>query len=98
MLQFVQSAARPMNDLRIVETLDEFQSITTGYGKSSNLKYKTYYDVLINACVGYDRTKWPTWEKEATLIKLQHTLRMMDLIMRAPIELHGEIHLRVWTP
>ena len=48
---------RPINDLRIVETLDEFQSITTGYGRSSSLKYQTYYDLLINACVRYDRTK-----------------------------------------
>ena len=29
-----------MNDLRIVGTLDELQSITTGYGKSSSLKYQ----------------------------------------------------------
>ena len=40
-----------------METLDEFQSITTGYGRSSGLKYQTYYDLLINACVRYDRTK-----------------------------------------
>ena len=40
-----------------METLDEFQSITTGYGRSSSLKYQTYYDLLINACVRYDRTK-----------------------------------------
>ena len=56
-LQLLQHAVRPINDLRIVETLDELQSITTGYGKSSNLKYQTYYDLLINACVRYDRTK-----------------------------------------
>ena len=56
-LQLLQNAVRPVNDLRIVETLDEFQSITTGYGRSSNLKYQTYYDLLINACVRYDRTK-----------------------------------------
>ena len=31
-LQLLQNAVRPINDLRIVETLDEFQSITTGYG------------------------------------------------------------------
>ena len=48
---------RPINDLRIVETLDEFQSITTGCGKSSSLKCQTYNDLLINAYVRYDRTK-----------------------------------------
>ena len=56
-LQLLQNAVRPINDLRIVETLDEFESITTGYGKSSSLKYQTYYNLLINACVRYDRTK-----------------------------------------
>ena len=48
---------RPINDLRIVETFDEFQSITTGYVKSSSLKYQTHYDLLINACVRFDKTK-----------------------------------------
>ena len=56
-LQLLQNAVRPINDLGIVETLDKFQSITTGYGRSSILKYQTYYDLLINACVRYDRTK-----------------------------------------
>ena len=37
-LQLLQNAVRPINDMRIVETLDEFQSITTGYGRSSSLK------------------------------------------------------------
>ena len=56
-LQLLKDAVRPIDDLRIVETLDEYQSITTGYGTSSTLKYQTYYDLLINACVRYDRTK-----------------------------------------
>ena len=56
-LQLFQKTVRPIDDLRIMETLDEFQSITTGYGRSSSLKYQTYYDLLINACVRYDRTK-----------------------------------------
>ena len=56
-LQLLQNAVRPIDDLRIVEPLDEFQSITTGYGRSSSLKYQTYSDRLINACVRYDRTE-----------------------------------------
>ena len=56
-MQLLQNAVRPINNLTIVEILDEFQSITTGYGRSSSLKYQTYYDLLINACVRYDRTK-----------------------------------------
>ena len=65
-LQLLQNAARPIDDLRIVETLDEFQSITTGYGRSSSLKYQTYYDLLINVSVGCDRTK------EANIAKRGH--------------------------
>ena len=54
----MQNALRPIDDLRIVETLDKFQSITTGYGRSSHLKCQTYYyDLLINTCIIYDRTK-----------------------------------------
>ena len=56
-LQLLQNAVRLINDLRIVETLDEYQSIKTGYGRSSNHKYQTHYDLLINACVRYDRSK-----------------------------------------
>ena len=43
-LTLLQTAVRSINDLRIVETLDEFQSTT-------------YYDLLINACVRDDKTK-----------------------------------------
>ena len=53
----LQAAVRSINDLRIVETLDEFQSTTYGHGSSTSLSYDTYYDLLINACVRYDKTK-----------------------------------------
>ena len=56
-LQLLQNGVKPTNNFRVVETLDDFQSITAGYGKSSNLKYQTYYYLLINACVRYERTK-----------------------------------------
>ena len=56
-LTLLQTAVRSINDLRIVETLDEFQSTTYGHGSSTSLSYDTYYDLLINACVGYDKTK-----------------------------------------
>ena len=64
--RLLQNAVRPTDDLRILETLDEFQSITTGYGRSSSLKYQTYCDLLINACVRYDRTK------KASIVKRGH--------------------------
>ena len=56
-LTLLQTAVRSINDLRIVETLDEFQNTTHGHGSSTSLSYDTYYDVLINACVRYDKTK-----------------------------------------
>ena len=56
-LTLLQTAVRSINDLRIVETLDEFQSTTHGYGSSTSLSYQTYYDLLINASVRYDKTK-----------------------------------------
>ena len=36
-LQLLQNAVRPINDLRIVKKLDEFQSISTGYGRLSKI-------------------------------------------------------------
>ena len=56
-LTLLQTAVRSINDLRIVETLDEFQSTTYGHGSSTSLSYETYYDLLNNACVRYDKTK-----------------------------------------
>ena len=56
-LTLLQTAVRSINDLRIVETLDEFKSTTHGHGSSTSLYYDTYYDLLINACVRYDKTK-----------------------------------------
>ena len=56
-LTLLQTAVRSINDLRIVETLDEFQSTTYGHGSSTSLSYDTYYDLLINAYVRYDKTK-----------------------------------------
>ena len=56
-LTLLQTAVRSINDLRIVEILDEFQTTTHGHGSSPSLSYDTYYDLLINACVRYDKTK-----------------------------------------
>ena len=56
-LTLLQTAVRSINDLRIVETLVEFQSTTYGHGSTTSLSYETYYDLLINACVRYDKTR-----------------------------------------
>ena len=53
----LQTAVWSINDLRIVETLDEFQSTTYGHGSSTSLSFETFFDLLINACVRYDKSK-----------------------------------------
>ena len=61
-LSLLQTAVRSINDFRIVETLDEF-STTYGHGSSTSLCYETYYDLLINACVRYNKTKKANLDK-----------------------------------
>ena len=56
-LTLLQTTVKSINDLRIVETLDEFQSTTYGHGSTTSLSYQTYYDLLINACDRYNKTK-----------------------------------------
>ena len=56
-LTLLQTAVRSINDLRIIETLYEFQSTTYGHGSTTSLSDDIYYDLLVNACVRYDRTK-----------------------------------------
>ena len=85
-LQLLQNAVRPINDLRIVETLDEFQSITTGCGRSSSLKYQTYYDLLINACVRYDRTKKANVAKRGHIFQTTFATHDDNFISQFPSE------------
>ena len=56
-LTLLQTAVRSINDLRIVESFDEFQSTTYGHGSSTSLSYETHYDLLINASVRDEKTK-----------------------------------------
>ena len=91
-LQLLQNAVRPINDLRIVETLDEFQSITTGYGRSSSLKYQTYYDLLINACVRYERTKKANVAKRGHIYQANFTTHDDNFIGHFHLKLQLVIH------
>ena len=63
-LTIPQTTVRSINDLRIVETLDEFQSTTYGHGSSTSLSNQNYYFLLINACVRYGKTKKTKLGKE----------------------------------
>ena len=85
-MQLLQNAVRPINDLRIVEILDEFQSITTGYGRSSIPKYQTYYDLLINECVRYDRTKKAIIANRGHIYHTTFTTHNDDFISQFPSE------------
>ena len=66
-LTLLQTAVRSINDFRIVETLDEFQSTTHGHGSFTSLSYQTYYDLLINTCVRYDKTNTKYRQKKKCL-------------------------------
>ena len=97
--QLLQNAVRPINDLRIVETLDEFQSITTGYGRSSTLKYQTYYDLLINACIRYDRTKKANVAKRGHIYQTTFSQSNDNFIVHIPSETPiGDPYMGIDTP
>ena len=98
-LQLLQNAVSPINDLRIVETLDGFQSITTGYGRSSSLKYQTCYDLLINACVRYDRTKKANITKRGHIYQTPFTSNNDNLISQLLSEtLISDPYMGIDTP
>ena len=67
-LTLLQNVDRSINDLRIVETLDEFQSTAQGHGSSTTFSYQTYYNLLINACVRYDKIVKANVGKKMSLI------------------------------
>ena len=98
-LQLLQNAVRLINGLRIVETLDEFQSITTGYGRSSSLKYQTYYDLLINACVRYNRTKKANVAKRGHIYQTTLSQSNDNFIDQIPSETPiGDPYMGIDTP
>ena len=82
-----------------METLDEFQSITTGYGRSSSLKYQTYYDLLINACVTYDRTKKANVAKRGHIYQTTFSQSNDNFIDQIPSETPiGNPYMGIDTP
>ena len=92
-LTLLQTAVRSINDRRIVETLDEFQSTTHGHGSTTSLSYQTYYDLLINACVSYDKTRKANIGKRRnaykTNIDTPHVDYPTDVIDYVPDSSHG---------
>ena len=96
-LTLLQAAVRSISDLRIVETLDEFQSTTHGHGSSTSLSYQTYYDLLINACVRYDKMKKANMGKRRnvynTNIDSNYVDYPTDVLDYVPDSFHGGIDL-----
>ena len=77
--------------------MDEFQSTTHGHGSSTSLSYQTYYDLLINACVRYDKTKKANIGKRKnvynTNIDSNYVDYSTDVIDYVPDSFHGGIDL-----
>ena len=94
-LQLLYNAVRTINDLRIVETQDELQSITTRYGKSSNVKYQTYYDLLINACIRYSSTRKANIRKMEHIYQAETSNGNDGFAGETNQKLRGDYHLRV---
>ena len=96
-LTLLQTAIRSINNLRIVETLDEFQSTTHGHGSSTSLSYQTYYDLLINACVTYDKTQKANIGKRRNVYNTNIDPNYVDyptgVIVYVPDSFHGGIDL-----
>ena len=98
-LQLLQNAVGPINDWRIAETLDEYQSITSGYGRSSSRKYQTYYDLLVNACVRYDRTKKANIAKRGHFYQTTFTQSNDNFIRQIPYDTPiGDPYMGIETP
>ena len=96
-LTLLQTAVRSINDLRIVETLDEFQSTTYGHASTTSLSYETFYDLLINACVRYDKTEKANIGKRRNVYNtniddtyVDHSTACIDHVPDSP---YGEIDL-----
>ena len=90
-LTLLQTAIRSINDLRIVETLDEFQRTTYGHGSSTYLSYDTYYDLFINACVRCGKTKKASIGKRRNVYNtniddpyVDHPTACIDLVPDSP--------------
>ena len=96
-LTLLQTAVRSINDLRIVEALDEFQSTIHGHGSFTSLSYHAYYDLLINACVRNDNTKKTNIGKRRnvynTNIDTTNVDHPTDVIDYVPDSSHGGIDL-----
>ena len=55
-LTLLQTSVRSIPELRIVETMEEYMSLTQTYSGQYSLTYDNYFMMLQNACIRYDKT------------------------------------------
>ena len=54
-LTLLQTAVRSVPELRIVETIEEYMSLTNSYSSHDSIKYDKYFTMLQNACIRYEK-------------------------------------------
>ena len=47
---------RSVPELRIVETMEEYMSLTNSYSSHYSITYDKYFTMLQNACIKYDKS------------------------------------------
>ena len=55
-LTLLQTAVRPVPELRIVETMPEYVSFPNSYSSHYSITYDKYFTMLQNACIRYDES------------------------------------------
>ena len=54
-LTLLQIAVRSVHELRIVETMDEYMSLTNSHSPHYSITYDKYFTMLQNSCIRYDK-------------------------------------------
>ena len=55
-LTLLQTAVKSVPELRIVETMEEYMSLTSSHTSHYSITYDKYYTMLQNACIRYDKS------------------------------------------
>ena len=55
-LTLLQTAVRSVPELRIVETMEEYMTLRNSYTSDYFITYDTYFTMLQNACIRYDKS------------------------------------------
>ena len=55
-LTLLQTAVRSVPELRIVEDMEDYMSLTNSYSSNYSITYDKYFTMLQNACIRYDKS------------------------------------------